>query len=105
MFREIAKAKIQHNHDNADTVETTDRIYKPSYTIEFDRRGEVLLYSCEPMKHLEVYLKYPYVLYESAIPLALFTLYVNPFNLEWYWNYACLVYSAVGKIGLHSLVA
>lgn len=99
MHREIAKAKIQDIYDNADTLETTDRIYKPSYTLEFNRKGELLLYSCEPMKHLEVYLKYPYVLYESLIPLSLFTLYVNPFNLEWYWNYACLVYSCTGSLG------
>src|SRR3990167_3338642 len=67
LHREIAKAQIQAIQDNADTIERTDRIYKPSYTIEFDRVGEVLLYSCEPLTHSQVYLKYPYVFYESLI--------------------------------------
>ena len=33
-------------------VEQTTRIYKPSYTIEFNRVGEVLLYSCDPFQHV-----------------------------------------------------
>lgn len=33
-------------------VEETPRVYKPSYTIEFNREGEVLLYSCDPIKHV-----------------------------------------------------
>lgn len=105
MHREISKALIQQNHDQGDTLEKTDRIYKPTYTIEFNRKGEALLYSCEPMKHMQVYLKYPYVFYESLIPLSLFTLYVNPFNLEWYWNYLSLVYASVGMLLSSSLVA
>ncbi len=32
--------------------EVTNRIYKPTYTIEFNREGEVLLYSCEPTKEV-----------------------------------------------------
>lgn len=59
-------------------VQENDRVYKPSYTIEFDRTGEVLLYSCEPFKHMTIYFKYPYILYESLIPLSLWCLYMNP---------------------------
>lgn len=55
-----------------------DRVYKPTYTIEFDRTGEVLLYSCEPFKHMTIYFKYPYILYESLIPLSIWCLYMNP---------------------------
>lgn len=63
-----------------------DRIYKPTYTIEFDRIGEVLLYSCDPLQHVAVYFKYPYVLYESAMPLLLLNWIYNPFGLEWEYN-------------------
>lgn len=72
-------------------VEQTTRVYKPTYTIEFDRVGEVLLYSCEPFKHMAIYFKYPYVLYESFIPTCLWLFYMNPFDLEWQWNYINLL--------------
>lgn len=32
-------------------IEQTDRVYKPTYTIEFNREGEVLLYSANPIKN------------------------------------------------------
>jgi len=68
-------------------VEQTTRVYKPSYTIEFDRVGEVLLFSCDPFKHMAIYFKYPYVLYESFIPISIWLFYMNPLELEWYYNY------------------
>ena len=105
MHREIAKAKIQEIHDKADTIEVTDRIYKPSYTIEFDRVGETLLYSCEPLKHVQVYLKYPYIFYESLIPPLLFMFYTNPFNLEWHWNYLSWIGVNVCSLISRSMVA
>ena len=100
MHREIAKAKIQQMQDNPETLEFTDRIYKPSYTIEFNRVGEVLLYSCEPFKHLEIYLKYPYVLYETLIPLSLGLWYLNPLELEWHYNHMLLFFANVGNLFL-----
>lgn len=36
-------AKAQEMNDKAQLVETTNRVYKPSYPIEFDRTGQVLL--------------------------------------------------------------
>lgn len=38
-----------------------DRVYKPTYTIEFNREGEVLLYSADPLKNETFYFKYPYI--------------------------------------------
>lgn len=52
LIEENERAIIQDQHDNAETVEEYDRVYKPSYTIEFDRNGECLLYSCEPLTHV-----------------------------------------------------
>jgi len=72
-------------------VENTTRVYKPSYTIEFNRVGEVLLYSADPFKHMAIYLKYPYVFYESLIPAALWMFYMNPLDLYWTYNYLNLV--------------
>jgi hypothetical protein len=83
MLDENVKAEID-KITKTDILETTDRIYKPSYTIEFDRIGEVLLYSCDPIQHVAVYFKYPYVLYESAMPAALFMWVFNPIDLPWY---------------------
>jgi len=41
-------------------LERTDKVYKPSHTLEFNREGELLLWSCDNVKHSTVYLKYPY---------------------------------------------
>lgn len=72
-------------------VEQTTRVYKPTYTIEFDRTGEVLLYSCDPFKHMAIYFKYPYVLYESFIPTCFWMFYMNPLDLAWQYNYINLL--------------
>jgi len=37
---------------NLPVVEQTTRVYKPSYTIEFNRVGETLVYSCDPFQHV-----------------------------------------------------
>ena len=44
-----------------------DRIYKPTYTIEFNREGEVLLYSGNPIKNENIYFKFPYIFCISAV--------------------------------------
>jgi len=87
MNRETMRKNIQDEFDANNPVVKTDKVYKPTYTIEFNRVGEVLLYSCEPTKHMQIYMKYPYILYESCIPLCMFMWYVNPFALAWNWNY------------------
>lgn len=48
--------------DEAPAITSTDRVYKPSYTIEFNREGQVLLYSANPIKNATIYFKYPYIL-------------------------------------------
>ena len=42
-------------------VIATDRVYKPTYTIEFNREGEVLLYSGNPIKNSTIYFHYPHI--------------------------------------------
>ena len=58
-------------------------MYKPSKTIEFNREGELLLYSCDNVKHSTVYLKYPYILYDLTLPLSIYNFYFNPLNFNW----------------------
>lgn len=36
---------------------------------------------------MDVIFKYPFVLYESLIPLSLGLYYLNPFGLDWTWNF------------------
>lgn len=86
METEQGRKRHQDEVDSQNPLVRTDRVYKPTYTIEFNRVGEVLLYSCEPIEHMTIYFKYPYILYESAIPLAMFLWYVNPFMLAWHFN-------------------
>lgn len=82
MREESVKAQLQQQWDNNDIEINYDRVYKPSYTIEFDRTGEVVLFSCNPFKHRQIYLQYPYVLFESGIPLCLFMYLANPFSFS-----------------------
>jgi hypothetical protein len=64
-------------------LERTNKVYKPSKTIEFNREGELLLYSCDNVKHSIVYFKYPYIMYDMALPLSIYLFYFNPFNFTW----------------------
>jgi len=91
MLDEERKHHVEKLHAEGAIVEKTDRIYKPTYTIEFDRAGEVLVYSGNPFRTMSIYLKYPYVLYESLIPASFWLWYVNPLELEWYYNHLNLV--------------
>jgi hypothetical protein len=84
---EHARAKNQQDYDQASKLEEYNKVYKPTYTLEFDRVGELLLYSCDPFKHREIYLKYPYVFYESLSPLFMFMFLANPLNFQWATTY------------------
>lgn len=46
---------------NDPMVVTTNRVYKPTYTIEFNREGEALIYSGNPIRDSTIYFKYPYI--------------------------------------------
>ena len=71
-------------------LERTDKVYKPSETIEFNREGELLLYSCDNVKHSTIYLKYPYILYDCAMPISWYLFFVNPFMMSWQFTLAFL---------------
>ena len=64
-------------------LEKTDKVYKPSKTVEFNREGELLLYSCDNIKHSTIYFKYPYVMYDSMVPLSIYMYFINPLGWNW----------------------
>lgn len=64
-------------------LERTDRVYKPSKTLEFDRSGELLLWSCDNIKNSIIYFKYPYCFYDCLMPMSWYFLFVNPFLWKW----------------------
>lgn len=74
----VAKAADEEAQRSDKFLEYTHKIYKPSKTITFNRDGEVLLFSCDNLKHSQVYFKYPYILYDALIPLAFYSLFLNP---------------------------
>lgn len=74
----VQTAKREEQQRSAKFIEYTNKVYKPSKTITFDRQGEVLLYSCDNLKHSQIYLKYPYVMYDSMIPLTVYNFFVDP---------------------------
>lgn len=59
-------------------LEYTTKVYKPSKRITFNREGELLLFSCDNIRHNQIYLKYPYVLYNSLILLSAYNFFVDP---------------------------
>lgn len=91
METEALKAQLQEMYDNPNVIEDYPNVYKPTYTLELDRCGELLLYSANPLQTKTVYFKYPYVFFESFIPLSLGLFILNPFELAWTWNYLNLV--------------
>lgn len=60
MHEENVRAEAERIAD-LPLIESTDRVYKPTYTVEFNREGEVLLYSANPIRNAQIYFKYPYI--------------------------------------------
>lgn len=73
-------------------LERTDKVYKPSQTIEFNRDGELLIYSCDNVKNSTVYLKYPYIMYDCMIPLSWYIFILNPLGWSWQLTTALLYF-------------
>lgn len=80
----VYTAQAELTQRTAKYLERTDKVYKPSQTLEFNRDGELLLYSCDNIKNSVVYLKYPYVMYDSFIPLVWYIFFCNPFSWTWH---------------------
>jgi uncharacterized membrane protein YecN with MAPEG domain len=85
---EKKRQEFQLRHDDQTIIEVTDRIYKPLNPIEFNRLGEVVLYTCSPFKHKPLYNVYPYSLYEACIPACLYMFLMNPLNLSHSLSYS-----------------
>lgn len=60
MIDENTRVEAQKLND-LPLIQENSRVYKPSHTIEFNRDGEVLLYSASTLKNETIYFKYPYV--------------------------------------------
>ena len=71
------QAQIQDEFDNKSPVEEVE-VYKPTYTLEMNRLGELVVFSAEPLRHKTLYFKYPYTLFDSAAMLAFWQYVVNP---------------------------
>ena len=71
-------AEIEEEQRKSKFLEYTNKIYKPSKTITFDRNGECLLFSVDNFKHSQVYLKYPYCMIDALIPLSFYLFFCDP---------------------------
>ena len=76
----VATAQLEEDQRTEKFLEYTSKIYKPSSTIEFNREGELLLFSCDNMRLSSVYLKYPYVMFDAMIPLSFYIFWADPCN-------------------------
>ncbi len=74
----VATAQLEEEQRTEKFLEYSNKIYKPSKTIEFNREGELLLFTCDNIKHSNVYFKYPYVMYDAMIPLAFYIFFADP---------------------------
>ncbi len=74
-------AELEEAQRKGKFLEYTNKVYKPSKTITFDRNGEVLLFSADNFKLSDVYFKYPYCLIDACIPLSFYIFFVNPRKL------------------------
>lgn len=90
----VAVAEKEEKQRSAKFVEYTEKVYKPSQTITFDRAGELLLYSCDTIKKSQVYLKYPFIMYDSLIPLAAYNFFVDPFCMTWQFRHGLFYVAA-----------
>lgn len=76
----VATAQLEEEQRTEKFLEYTSKVYKPSSTIEFNREGELLLFSCDNIRLSQVYLKYPYVMFDAMIPLSFYIFWADPCN-------------------------
>ena len=74
----VETATLEEINRSAKFLEYTDKVYKPSKTITFDRNGEVLLYHNRNIKNSTIYFKYPEGLLTATIPLAFYNFFMDP---------------------------
>ena len=90
MHEIVYTAQAELTQRTAKYLERTDKVYKPSKTLEFNREGELLLFSVDNIKHSQIYLKYPYVMWDACIPLAMYAYFINPFGFS--WQFSCVIF-------------
>lgn len=93
----VETAKQEEKQRKAKFVEYTQKVYKPSKKITYNREGELLLYTYNNIKEAQVYLKYPYVMYDLMIPLAFYNFFVDPFGMSWQFRHG--IFYAFGLFG------
>jgi hypothetical protein len=89
----VYTAQAELTQRTAKYLERTDKVYKPSKTLEFNRDGEMLIYSCDNIKHSTIYFKYPYCMYDCMIPLSWYIFAINPLSWSWYVTTILLYFS------------
>lgn len=77
----VETASLEEINRSAKFLEYTDKVYKPSKTITFDRNGEVLLYHNMNIRNSTIYFKYPEGLFTATIPLAFYNFFMDPGKL------------------------
>lgn len=90
-------AQAELHQRTAKYLERTDKVYKPSQTLEFNREGELLLWSCDNVKNSTIYLKYPYCTQMATMPLSWYIFFINPWMIPWQYSlsilYLCNVFA------------
>lgn len=76
----VQETQREYDLTNSRLAQHTDRVYTPSEQIELNRIGEIVLYTAAPLRDRVVYFKYPYVVFESMIPMLCYLWYMNPFE-------------------------
>ena len=79
----VHTANSELHERTAKYLERTDKVYRPSQTLEFNREGELLLWSCDNIRHSTVYFKYPYCTLAGLVPLSWYLFFINPFMWKW----------------------
>lgn len=80
----ITTTEFEYQERTDKFVQYTDKVYKPSKTITYDRNGELLLFSCDNIRHSQTYLKYPYIAIDFLMPLSIYNFFVDP--CKYYFN-------------------
>lgn len=92
LVRVMDTAQLEEKQRYAKFVEYTDKIYKPSKTITYNREGEILLFSCDNIKHSRIYFPYPYCLYDMLFPIGMYNFFIDPCKYNIYNNIYCTLH-------------
>lgn len=75
---------MKHEKEVSESIiESYDKVYKPERTLEFLRKGNLVLYSAQPLNNIKFIFKWPFIQIDSLTAFLTLNYWTNWFSLSY----------------------